>query len=69
MFAILNFTPDVYNALTIHALVMCDSVLPSSVLELQSFWRTNAYSIGGLVFSLDDIEHGILRGRINLIIY
>ncbi len=27
------------------------------------FWSRVAYKIGQHVFSLDDIEHGILRGR------
>lgn len=33
----------------------------SSVLEITGFWRTFAYNIGGLVYTLDDLEHGILR--------
>ena len=41
---------------------MCDK-LPQSVLDVQLFWKTTAYRIGGHVFSLDDIEHGILRGK------
>ncbi len=53
---------DVYNALTIHGLAECD-VLPQSVLNVQLFWKMTAYNIAGHVFSLDDIEHGILRGK------
>eukprot|EP00058_Branchiostoma_floridae_P010837 XP_002596325.1 hypothetical protein BRAFLDRAFT_76126 [Branchiostoma floridae] len=53
---------DIYNALNIHGLVQCKQ-LPSSVLDVRQFWKTTAYNIGGLVFSLDDIEHGILRGN------
>lgn len=53
---------DIYNALTIHGLAVCDT-LPSSVLDISNFWRQTAYSIGGYVLSLDDIEHGILRGK------
>ncbi|ELT91929.1 hypothetical protein CAPTEDRAFT_216457 [Capitella teleta] len=52
---------DIYNALTIHGLIT--SELPSSVLSIQLFWKTTAYNIGGHVFSLDEIEHGILRGN------
>ncbi|KAK2158173.1 hypothetical protein LSH36_175g03004 [Paralvinella palmiformis] len=33
------------------------------ILDVQLFWKTTAYHIGGHVFSLDDIEHGILRGN------
>ncbi len=53
---------DVYNALTIHGLVVAEEV-PSSVLQVTRFWQDTAYNIGGLVFSLDDMEHGILRGE------
>ena len=53
---------DIYNALTIHGLAAREQ-LPKSVLDIQQFWRVTCYSIGGHVFSLDDIEHGILRGE------
>ena len=53
---------DIYNCLTIHGLV-CAKDLPSSVLEIGAFWQSTAYSINGLTFSLDDIEHGVLRGE------
>ena len=52
---------DVYNALTIHGLASGDQ-LPASVLEVSHFWKRTCYDIGGHVLSLDDIEHGILRG-------
>ena len=29
---------------------------------MEKFWGRTAYDIGGLVYSLDDIEHGVLRG-------
>ena len=59
----------------IHGLVNCQN-LPSSVLEINGFWSDTSYNIGGHgkcvglndlfcigghIFSLDDIEHGILR--------
>ncbi len=53
--------PDIYNCLTIHGLASAEK-LPSSVLELHEFWKLTCYSIKGLTFSLDDIEHGVLRG-------
>ncbi|XP_061182675.1 uncharacterized protein LOC133191032 [Saccostrea echinata] len=56
------FFINLYNALTIHGLAEQES-LPSSVLDIQQFWKTTAYNVGGLVYSLDDIEHGILRGN------
>lgn len=57
------FFLNIYNSLTIHGLAMCESGLPNSVLEIKSFWRKTSYNIGGQKFSLDDIEHGILRGN------
>ncbi len=59
---LLNACADVYNALTIHGLAEC-ATLPESVLKVQMFWKVTSYNIGGHVFSLDDIEHGILRGK------
>ena len=56
---------DVYNALTVHGLARADP-LPASVLELDRFWALTAYNIGGHLFSLDDIEHGVLRGEVSL---
>ncbi|VDI22555.1 Hypothetical predicted protein [Mytilus galloprovincialis] len=37
--------------------------LPDSVLNVQQFWKKTAYNVAGHTFSLDDIEHGILRGN------
>ena len=31
--------------------------------SIGAFFKTNAYEIGGDLFSLDDIEHGVLRGN------
>nr|XP_054757856.1 uncharacterized protein LOC129263970 [Lytechinus pictus] len=45
---------------TIHALAV-QPELPRTVLEVQDFWKTSSYLIAGQVYSLDDIEHGILR--------
>jgi hypothetical protein len=56
------FFVNVYNALTVHGLARADP-LPASVLELDRFWALTAYNIGGHLFSLDDIEHGVLRGN------
>lgn len=60
--ASLDFISDVYNSLTIHGLASANQ-LPTSVLEVEQFWRRTAYDIGGLIYSLDDIEHGVLRGK------
>lgn len=57
------YLSDVYNALTIHGLAAAEQ-LPKSVLDVSNFWKLTSYSIGGMAFSLDDIEHGILRGKL-----
>lgn len=28
-----------------------------------SIWKSSAYNVGGSILTLDDIEHGILRGN------
>lgn len=56
------FFLNIYNSLTIHGLLE-KSKLPDSVLNVQHFFKTTKYNIGGLVYSLDDVEHGILRGN------
>lgn len=56
------FFINLYNSLTIHGLARQES-LPDSVLNVQQFWKITCYNIAGHVFSLDDIEHGILRGN------
>jgi len=47
--------------LTIHGIVSLNE-LPKSVLDLNQFCKTTSYKIGAYIYSLDDIEHGILRG-------
>ncbi|KAK0068380.1 hypothetical protein Bpfe_002315 [Biomphalaria pfeifferi] len=54
------FFINIYNCLTLHGLIE-QPKLPESVLQVQQFFKTTSYTIAGLVFSLDDIEHGILR--------
>ncbi|XP_057374417.1 uncharacterized protein LOC130695312 [Daphnia carinata] len=56
------FFINVYNTLTIHALSKVEP-LPKSLLDISNFWKKSAYNINGLVFSLDDIEHGVLRAN------
>ena len=53
---------DLYNALTIHGLARQET-LPDSVLNIQQFWKKTSYNVAGHNYSLDDIEHGILRGK------
>jgi len=54
------FFLNIYNTLTLHALA--HSVTnETTVLQLKRFWQKYAYCINSLVFSLDDVEHGVLR--------
>ncbi|XP_021947523.1 uncharacterized protein LOC110845430 [Folsomia candida] len=55
-----TFFINIYNTLTIHAFAQNVSD-QKSVLQLEKFWQMYAYKIGELQFSLDDIEHGVLR--------
>ena len=61
-FLLCHLCKDVYNALTLHAMARRDKI-PRSPLECRGFWRRNCYAIAGHILSLDDIEHGILRGE------
>ena len=55
------FCLNVYNTLLIHAFV--DIGAPHNSASRLKFFTTAAYDIGGHVYSLNDIEHGILRGN------
>jgi rSAM/selenodomain-associated transferase 2 len=57
----LAFWINVYNALALHGVVRLG--LRTSVWEVWNFFGRVSYEIGGHVLSLDDIEHGILRGN------
>jgi hypothetical protein len=57
----LAFWINVYNALAIHAAIALG--LRRSVWEVLNFFGRLAYRIGGATFTLDEIEHGVLRGN------
>jgi glutaredoxin len=60
-----SFWINLYNCLVLHATVL-QTAPPSSPAERGAFFQGKtgaAYMVGGLVFSLDDIEHGILRSN------
>jgi Protein of unknown function, DUF547 len=57
----LAFWINVYNALARHGIVTLG--LRRSVLGVWNFFGRVRYRVGREVFSLDDIEHGILRGN------
>ncbi|GAB1609596.1 uncharacterized protein LOC115217066 [Argonauta hians] len=53
---------NLFNMLTIQAIAM-QPVLPQSIRNINHFWDKTAYRIGSDTFTLNDIEHGILRGN------
>ncbi|CAN8063646.1 unnamed protein product [Agarophyton chilense] len=57
----LAFFVNVYNALCLHAHVVHGH--PNSVFRRYVFFRVLSYRVAGLDMTLDDIEHGILRGN------
>jgi hypothetical protein len=57
----LAFWINVYNALVLHGIVSLG--VRRSVARVWNFFGRAAYRIDGLVFSPDDVEHGVLRGN------
>jgi len=57
----LAFWINLYNTMVIHGVIDWD--IRESVKERNGFFRHLKYDIGGHLFSLNDIEHGILRGN------
>jgi Protein of unknown function, DUF547/Domain found in Dishevelled, Egl-10, and Pleckstrin (DEP) len=55
------FFANIYNALCLHCYIAQGA--PTNVIRRWVFFRTLSYRIAGLDMSLDDIEHGILRGN------
>ncbi len=57
----LAFWINIYNTAVIHGVIELD--IEKSVKETPRFFYRIAYEIGGHLFSLSDIEHGMLRGN------
>ena len=57
----LPFWLNVYNALVLHAVVARG--VSDSVRSVGDFYGESKYDVGGNEFSLDDIEHGLLRAN------
>lgn len=57
----LAFWINLYNVLTIHGIIALG--IRQSVQEVKGFFEETSYHVGGYLFSLDEIEHGILRGN------
>ena len=64
----MSFFINLYNILTIHSLVSWKKLkgrLYMSSSERVNYFNMFKYSVGGYALSLNDIEHGILRGNDN----
>lgn len=62
----LAFWINLYNTLVIHAVIefrIKNSILEKGPQNLIRFFRRAAYTINGQRFSLEDIEHGVIRGN------
>ena len=57
----LPFWINVYNALVLHAVIARG--VTDSVRSVGNFYGESKYDVGGHIFSLDDIEHGMLRAN------
>jgi len=55
------FWINIYNTAVIHGVI--ELGLEKSVKELPGFFNRVTYEIGGFHFSLNEMEHGILRGN------
>ena len=53
------FFINVYNALIVHATIV--KGVPDNALKRLKFFDEAKYDIGGLQYSANDIEHGVLR--------
>jgi hypothetical protein len=59
------FWINLYNTLVIDAVIQfeVEESVTENLLGIISFFQRAAYTVGGLRFSLTDIEHGVLRGN------
>jgi GH15 family glucan-1,4-alpha-glucosidase len=57
----LAFWINLYNVLVIHGVI--ELGVRDSIKEVRGFLKRVQYGIGGMLFSPEDIEHGILRGN------
>jgi hypothetical protein len=56
------FFTNVYNCMVVHAHVTLGS--PKTLLVRKEFFEKVSYMIGGMIFTLDDIDRGIFRGAL-----
>uniref|UniRef100_A0A7S1TME2 DUF547 domain-containing protein n=2 Tax=Erythrolobus australicus TaxID=1077150 RepID=A0A7S1TME2_9RHOD len=53
---------NVYNSLLIHAMAVAEKP-PTSIVQRLKFYGRAKYNIGGAIYSLNDIENGVLRAN------
>jgi len=58
----LAFWINIYNSLVVDGIIQLN--IKNTVREVSGFFESVAYTINNLTFSLDDIEHGILRNNV-----
>ena len=57
----LAFTLNLYNMMVKHAFAKVGR--PETVMKRDAFFSNVSYNIGGLIYSLSDLENGVLRGN------
>ncbi len=55
------FWINLYNTLTLHAIQVAQ--IKTEILEVLGFYNRFAYQVGEYIFTLNEIEHGVLRGN------
>lgn len=60
------FFLNLYNVMMIHALIVQNG-FPSALFGRSSFFSNIVYSIGPYLFSLNDVEHGVLRCNLPMV--
>jgi len=58
-----SFVINIYNALVVHGTVVLGGFDASVAGSIGKFFTSCSYVIGGLRYSLDELEHGILRNN------
>lgn len=53
---------NVYNIVTVHAVIV-RGMAWKNVSERTVFLRRGKYNVGGFIYSLIELEHGILRAQ------
>ena len=60
-----SFLINIYNCLILHAIINGLLDVSGGTLARMKLYATAAYNIGGNIYSLNEIENGLLRGYLN----